>query len=293
MEIVERFAADKPDVLFHLHCDPDDPESRDQDYCYSLRDDLRCLGLDHIARFTAGLSDGKGIPLRRLAALYQAADVHLLASYGEGFGLPTLQASAAGAVPLATDYSASRELVQGHGGAVRVRDFVATQSGLRCALVDIDDAVRKLERLYRDRRLLASKSHTARRFARSYDWQRILPLWHDLFERVIPEWRAAQTSRRPGRSPNGSRPSRPVAAIHRTKLASDVPTIIRRLEHIGGHVTAGILRDLADTGSPFALPVTLPLADPRRVERRVTGRVYLASSSDTGVFLELRRISRG
>jgi glycosyltransferase involved in cell wall biosynthesis len=85
------------------------------------------------------------VPLTRLVALYQAADVHLLASAGEGFGLPTLQAAAAGVVPLASDYSGSRELVSGHGEAIRVRHFVLDTSGLRRALIDIDDAVDKLD----------------------------------------------------------------------------------------------------------------------------------------------------
>src|SRR6266536_5601351 len=66
----------------------------------------------------------------QLAAIYQAADVHLLTSWGEGFGLPTLQAASAGVVPIAVDYTASRELVGRHGFAVSAESSVLDEFGL-------------------------------------------------------------------------------------------------------------------------------------------------------------------
>jgi glycosyltransferase involved in cell wall biosynthesis len=91
-------------------------------------------------------------------------------------------------VPMASDYSASRELVQGHGEAIRVEHFAHDQFGLRRALIDIDDAVSKLDRLYHDRALLAAKAEQAHGFAQAYDWRRIISQWHDLLQREIPQW---------------------------------------------------------------------------------------------------------
>jgi hypothetical protein len=44
---------------------------------------------------------------------------------------------------------------------------------MRCALIDVEQAVARLDRLYRDRALLKSKSEASRRFAESYSWSRL------------------------------------------------------------------------------------------------------------------------
>ena len=96
LDIFARFAHGKDDVLLHLHTDPDDDHAGTLGYSYDLRADLRHLGLTDKVRFTPGMvmRNGGGVPITDLARYYQAADVHVLASSGEGFGLPTLQAAA-------------------------------------------------------------------------------------------------------------------------------------------------------------------------------------------------------
>jgi glycosyltransferase involved in cell wall biosynthesis len=257
LEIFRRFAADKDDVVLHLHSDPEDPIARSPTYTYDLRSDISFLGLSDKVRITAGFSIRKGLSLSHLAAIYQAADVHLLASWGEGFGLPTLQAAAAGVVPLASDYSASRELVLGHGEPIRVKHFVRGQSGGLHALIDIDDMVSRLQRLYQDRPWLVSKSQAAARFAQSYDWTRIVVQWHDLLEREVPSLRRRVRSR-----------------------ADNV-------------LTADTLREVACPGHTLTLPVTLPPAAPQGVQARVIGYVYAAGPADVGAVRLLSRIFPG
>ena len=185
LEIFRRFAADKDDVILHLHCDPDDMYARMPECHYDLQSDIAFLNLTEKVRLTKGMSSAKGISLEQLAQIYQAADVHLLASWGEGFGLPTLQAAATGVVPLASDYTASQELVTGHGEAIHVRQCLLDQFGLRRALIDIDDAVSKLEMLYHDRQLLASKAQKSREFALPYDWEHLIPQWEEVLQHEI------------------------------------------------------------------------------------------------------------
>ena len=290
LDIFQRFAADKPDALLHLHCDPIDPAARTSDYFYNLRADIKFLGLADQVKFTAGISIYSGIPLAQLAAIYKAADVHLLTSYGEGFGLPTLQAAATGVVPVASAYSASHELVAGHGELIRVCDFVHDQTGLRCALVDVDDATKKLQRLYLDRTLLRAKSNAARRFAASYDWRYVVQQWHKLLEREVFRLRG---------SIGRERQQQRTRSIHRhrgryaTKLPDDVRMAIKKLESIGGHLSAGIILDLARSKGSFTLPVTLPAVNGLAAKGRVPGRVYLASASDLAAFSKLKRIFPG
>lgn len=256
LEIFQRFAVGKDDVRLHLLCDPYDPAARTDDYYYNILSDVELLGLDEKVRFTRGMSICRGPSRARLAALYQAADVHLLTSFGEGFGMPTLQAAAAGVVPLAPAYAANRELVKGHGELIRVRGFVRNEAGWRCAFVDIDDAAGRLERLYQDRSLLKSKAQAARRFAEAYDWEQVVRQWHDLLEREVPRLRAGILR---GRATTGGRQ--------------------RSRREISGNE-----RDL---GNRLTIPVTLPSADTSLAQTRVTGRVCLVSPADIPVFQEL------
>jgi glycosyltransferase involved in cell wall biosynthesis len=281
LEIFRRFAADKDDVLLHLHCDPQDPMARLPIYRYDLRSDIDFLGLTDRARVTRDMSMRAGLAVEQLAKLYQAADVHLLTSWGEGFGLPTLQAAASGVVPLAVAYSASRELVLDHGEAVAVRAFLCDRLGRYYALMDIDDAVVRLERLYRDPTLLAAKARCARAFALKYDWQDVVFAWHDLLQREVPRLKAGLQAQadvpritlyhpespgsRAGLAPGAGEPAELTMAPLEVRTFEDFP----------------------------CLPVTLPLAHPRQARRRLTGFVYAASVWDLPCVLSLARIFPG
>lgn len=185
LDIFASFASDRPDVLLHLHTDLNDRSKESGIYSYDVMADLRRLGIDLKVRFTPKFNlETGGIPLPKLAAYYRAADVHLLTSTGEGFGLPTLQAAAVGAVPMACAYSASLELTHGHGESIPVSEWIPTEIGIRRALIDVDEAVERLKMFYEDRALLRSRSTQSRRFAQSYSWNDILPQWDDLVRRV-------------------------------------------------------------------------------------------------------------
>jgi glycosyltransferase involved in cell wall biosynthesis len=188
LDVFARFAEDRPDAVLHLHTDPDDEFASSSYYSYDVRADIAHLGLDGKVRFTPGFTmrQGQGVPIEELARYYQAADVHLLASSGEGFGLPSLQAAAAGAVPLACAYSASRELVEGHGEAIAVADWGETEFGIRRALIDVDDAVAKLTRLYDDRQELRQRSARSREFAERLGWDDIVGQWDSLLGSIGP-----------------------------------------------------------------------------------------------------------
>ncbi len=186
LEVFGRFAASRPDALLHLHTDPDEPWSRSDRYSYDVRADVRQLGLEAQVRFTPGFSmaRGRGLGLEDLARYYQAADVHLLASTGEGFGLPSLQAAATGVVPMAGAYSASYELVDGHGEAIAIRDWVEGAFGIRRAFVDVDDAVERLCAYRDDPARLRDRSVRCRRFSESYAWPLVLDRWESLLRSI-------------------------------------------------------------------------------------------------------------
>lgn len=300
LEIFRRFAANKEDVLLHLHCDPADPAARTPEYWYELPADIEFLGLTPKVRITEGMSMAGGVPLTRLAAIYQAADVHLLSSWGEGFGLPTLQAAAAGVVPFASDYTASRELVLGHGEAIRVQHFVEDQFRLQRAFIDMDDAVNRLEHLYQDGDLLRAKARQARQFAEAYDWQQLIPQWDDLLKQQVPALRS-----RVGRAAVASQ-----VTVRQTSVAGrhDLAQVLRGaipslpdsarvtfnvVESKPGELTAEVIQDALVFDNSLTVPATLPPVDPKLVKARITGCVYISGPCDVPVLHRLSRIFPG
>jgi hypothetical protein len=290
LDIFRRFAADKDDVLLHLHCDPDDSVARTPYYFYDVRSDIAFLNLTSKVRLTPGMSlSTGGLPITQLAQIYQAADVHLLASWGEGFGIPTLQAAASGVVPLASDYTASRELVLGHGEAIGVRHFLSDEFGHRHALIDIDDAIKKLERLYRERELLAAKAQRARCFAEAYDYERLIPQWHELLEREVPRRRAELRSQtevtvsrlRPSAATLARVFSQAIASCAQKRRGSEAERAVDEF--------AESFQRPPDPYRP-SIPVNLPLSDPQQAKARIRGCVYAASARDVPIVQALAAI---
>jgi glycosyltransferase involved in cell wall biosynthesis len=278
LDVFARFAEGRPDALLHLHTDPRDEFARSPTYSYDVRADVRQLGLERQVRFSPGFTmrAGGGLTLEALAAYYRAADVHLSASSGEGFGLPTLQAAAAGAVPLAGAYSASLELVQGHGDAIAIRDWSETEFGIRRALIDVDDAAAQLGRLYDDPGLLRQRSLQSHEFALAYDWQQVVSGWEDLLGSL------------------GHRRRGPAApeVVHEERLPAlgGTSITVKRVERRFGHLEAAIMADARTRSSDVRLPVVphacriAGVLVPRRF-----GRVCVAPGSELA-FLALRRV---
>ena len=266
LDVFARFAAGRPDALLHLHTDPDDEFAASGYYSYDLRADIRHLGLESQVRFSPGftMKKGAGLPLTELAAYYQAADVHLLASSGEGFGLPTLQAAAAGAVPMASAYSASQELVEGHGAAIRVADWTENEFGIRRALIDIEDAAAKLARYYEDEALLQEASQRSRQFALGYGWEEVVKQWDRLLHVVSDARRGLRTlpSFGAGRTANVTQQILP--------SVPGVSVTVKMVERELGKLEASIAADAREHGTDFRLPTVTPgyeaarLAVPRR-----------------------------
>lgn len=274
LDVFGRFAAQRPDVLLHLHTDAEDDFAASAYYSYDVRADVRHLGLEGDVRFTPGfvMRQGAGLPLRELARLYRAADVHLLASSGEGFGLPTLQAAAAGAVPLASAYSASFELVDGHGEPIRVADWGETEFGIRRAFIDVDDAVARLVRLHDDSEELRRRSAASRAFALAYGWDAIVAQWDELLRSL--RWRS---------TPNSELVEREVTT------SPGMSVTVRRVRREFGRLEASIAADARQLTDVRLPTVPRPWeADGLTVVRRPNS--VCLPAADALVLVALRRI---
>lgn len=286
LDVFARFSANRPDALLHLHTDAADEFTHSIVNSYDVRKDVRYLGLESQVRFTPGfvMKPGGGLPLAELAAYYQAADVHLLASSGEGFGLPTLQAAAAGVVPMASAYSASLELTEGHGEALPIAEWTENEFGIRRALIDVEQAAARLSQYYEDRELLRSRSLVARRFAEPYAWNEVINQWDRLLRSV------ASSHRRIRRSAPVRTQALGNFAPGLSREGSGVSVSVKVIDREFGRLEANILADARGRASDVRIPAA-PLACEVagvRVPRR-PGYVGMAPS-DHPLFQQLRAI---
>ena len=102
-----------PLVDLVLHCRAQDPEGID------LVAELMRMPEDVRARvkFTNAHDTFKGLPVEGLAALYNAADIYVSTTGGEGFGLTLAESLSCGTPVVVTDWAADAETV-GNGGVL-------------------------------------------------------------------------------------------------------------------------------------------------------------------------------
>ena len=109
-----------------------------------------------------------------LATFYNGLDVLLAPSYGEGFGLPVLEAQSCGVPVIVTDASAQSELC-GAGWLVSGTPFWAPGHGAWWKRPDADDIEQALEHAWQAREdgKMAALKESARAFALNYDIDRV------------------------------------------------------------------------------------------------------------------------
>lgn len=159
-----RFAEGCPEAFLYLH-------TTQEPGGWDLPDLLARYNLEQHAGITEGLSVRQGLSDDMLNLVYNLFDVFVLPSCGEGFGLPILEAMAAGVPVLTTDHSANRELVEGRGQLIDVKTFVtATQLNAELPFPDEQDLAAKLAELYQRPRLREECARSGLTFARALSW---------------------------------------------------------------------------------------------------------------------------
>lgn len=107
-------------------------------------------------------------PPERMAAVYSSLDVLLMPSYGEGFGIPTVEAQACGVPVIVSDFSAQPELVGAGWKVSGERHFTPIKSWqIRPDPADILESLRLAYALSDAERAKAARE--AREFALGYD----------------------------------------------------------------------------------------------------------------------------
>ncbi len=173
-----RFCEDKANAVLYLHTNPDD-------IGWDILDLLRRYKVFNRTCISKSASIQKGLDKGKLNEIYNLFDVMVLPTAGEGFGLPILEAMAAGVPVIATDYSSCVELLDGRGELIKVKEFLtAGRHNIEYAIPDIEDLVAKLDLLFTRSDLREKHSKAGLEFARTLGWDEIVKSWDSLLMNV-------------------------------------------------------------------------------------------------------------
>jgi glycosyltransferase involved in cell wall biosynthesis len=106
-----------------------------------------------------------GIDQQTLATIYTAMDVLLATSYGEGFGIPTVEAQACGTPVIISDFAASTELL-GDGWLIDGQPLWDAPQSSWFHMPSVPAIVEALEQAYQRGR---GRSEKAQEFAKAYN----------------------------------------------------------------------------------------------------------------------------
>jgi glycosyltransferase involved in cell wall biosynthesis len=135
------------------------------------------LGITDAVRFPDDYSLASHlITQEQMAAWYRGLDVLSMCSYGEGFGIPAIEAQACGVPVVCTDASAMTELC-GTGWLVSGTPFWSPGHGAWWKRPDVTDIEAAYEAAWQARENGAMPGEAARAFALNYDADHVLAHW--------------------------------------------------------------------------------------------------------------------
>ncbi len=185
MKAVAQFAKRHPgEVIYYMHTNPFDERGINLD---ELR---KALSIADITKFPSQAEVNIGIETETMARMYNALDVFLLPSKGEGFGIPLIEAQSCGVPVLTTNCTAQPELV---GGGWLIKDLVPTWTGQNSWQFDChpEEIVQLLEKAYQAKKhgWITKLQEKARAKALEYDEQKVFaeywpPVLEDIGKRI-------------------------------------------------------------------------------------------------------------
>jgi len=151
-----------PDAVLYLHTDPLGSAGG-----WNLLKVLQAFAIPKEAVMFPPMVDYKyGMPQQDLAALYSAMDVLLAPGYGEGFGLPTVEAQACGTRVIGSNWGATPDLVADDGWLVDGQPMWDAGQDAIWTTPSVPSIVEALEQAYKADR---GPSKVAIEFAKQFD----------------------------------------------------------------------------------------------------------------------------
>jgi glycosyltransferase involved in cell wall biosynthesis len=158
------FARKHPDAMLYVHADASSQHG------WNLIALAQLLGIptDNLT-FPDPLAYRYGMAQETLASIYSSWDVMLATSYGEGFGIPTVEAQACGVPVIVSNFAASPELV-GDGWVISGQPLYDPAQHSFWHVPSVPEIVEALEQAYARGK---GKSAKAVEFAQAYDHEKV------------------------------------------------------------------------------------------------------------------------
>jgi glycosyltransferase involved in cell wall biosynthesis len=148
----------------------------------------KVLHVQEFIRGTPDYSNLQGVPDDAMAKIYGAGDVFMHLSEGGGFEIPILEALSCGLPVIGSDFLGMTELIKNNGWLIPAKTKYFTPLD---ALQQIDDeykAAEALEDAYNHPEKRKKLGEDARKFALGFDWEKVNPVWIQLFENIRKSW---------------------------------------------------------------------------------------------------------
>lgn len=167
------------DAVIYLHTDPLGSAGG-----WNLLKLLQAFGIPKEAVLFPPMVDYKyGMPQQDLAALYSAMDVLLAPSFGEGFGIPTIEAQACGTRVIGSNWGATPDLVAEDGWLVDGQPMWDAGQDAIWTTPSVPSIVEALEQAYKTDR---GPSKVAMDFAKDFDVETVWgKYWLPTLDRLL------------------------------------------------------------------------------------------------------------
>jgi len=176
------FMAKNPDVYLYLHAEPTPAYGG-----FNLPNLLQACKIDpERVIFPDPMELRYGYSTKQMAALYSAFDVLLAPSYGEGFGVPTIEAQATGTRVIGSSWAATADLIADDGWLVEGHPFWDEGQQAWYKVPDVSSILGALKRAHESDR---GPSDVSIKFASQFGVETVwdnywLPFWKRYFETV-------------------------------------------------------------------------------------------------------------
>lgn len=163
------FNKQHPDSVLYIHTDP-----IAAGLGWNLLELVRACGIPQDSVIFPNSTEYRyGIPQEQLAATYTGMDVLLAPSYGEGFGVPTVEAQACGTRVIGSSWAATPDLVAEDGWLVDGQPQWDNSQSAWWQIPNVSSIVKALNEAYDAPR---ERSEVARKFAKQFDVDKV---WYD------------------------------------------------------------------------------------------------------------------